>query len=327
MIIALGAVVLFMTTIRRHSHEYVDSGSAQPEYLLVIHGGAGDITRENLHDTVAQRYYDELRAALIIGHRILDGGGTSLDAVESVVRYLEDCPLFNAGRGAVFTWDGGNELDASIMDGATGKAGAVAGVTTVKNPVTAARAVMEESPHVMLSGRGAELFATEQNLDIVDPSWFFTEERHQGYLRAKERFDKSGTVGAVALDKDGNLAAATSTGGMTLKRYGRIGDSPLIGAGTFADNNSCAVSCTGHGEYFIRNAVAYDMAAQMKYLGRSVKEAAHDILHQKLKSQGGTGGLIAIDKDGNYTMDFNTGGMYRGVLYPDGTIKVMIFND
>lgn len=327
MVLVLGVIVLFMSTIRRHTDKGEEIVSSGPEYLLVIHGGAGGITRENLPDTLVQRYYNELRAALIIGHRILDGGGTSLDAVESVVRYLEDCPLFNAGRGAVFTWDGRNELDASIMDGATGKAGAVAGVTTVKNPITAARAVMEKSPHVMLAGRGAELFASEQNLEIVDPSWFFTEERYQGYLKAKERFDKSGTVGAVALDKDGNLAAATSTGGMTLKRYGRIGDSPVIGAGTFADNNSCAVSCTGHGEYFIRNAVAYDMAAQMKYLGISVKKAAHDILHQKLESQGGTGGLIAIDKDGNYTMDFNTVGMYRGVLYPDGTTKVMIFNE
>lgn len=326
MIIALGAVLVFMLTVRQLMKPE-EVGTERPEFLLVIHGGAGEITRDKLPDSLAAEYYNELRAALVVGYRILDTGGSALDAVEAVVRYMEDCPLFNAGKGAVFTADGKNELDASIMDGASGQAGAVAGVTTVKNPVTAARAVMERTPHVMLAGKGADLFAAEQNLDIVDSSWFFTEDRYKSWLTAVQKLSKKGTVGAVALDKDGNLAAATSTGGMSMKRYGRIGDAPVIGAGTYADNNSCAVSCTGHGEFFIRNAVAYDMAAKMLYQNITVEQAAHEILHEKLKNQGGTGGIIAIDKSGNYTMDFNTSGMFRGVIYHDGTSKVLIFND
>ncbi|MFO7722067.1 MAG: isoaspartyl peptidase/L-asparaginase [Bacteroidales bacterium] len=326
MVIVLIGAMLLMTTIKRPGIR-VATVHEKPEYLLVIHGGAGDITRDNLPDSAAQLYYEALQSALVIGHRILDTGGSSLDAVEAVVRFMEDNPLFNAGKGAVFTIEGKNELDASIMDGASGKAGAVAGVTNVKNPVTAARAVMEKSPHVMLAGHGAEAFAATQGLEIVDPSWFFTSERFEGWKRAREKFDKKGTVGAVALDKHGNLAAATSTGGMTMKQWGRIGDAPVIGAGTFASNKTCAVSCTGHGEYFIRNAVAYDMSARMEYRKSSLKNAANGILHQKLKGQGGTGGLIAIDKAGNFVMDFNTAGMFRGVLTPDGATKVMIFDD
>jgi beta-aspartyl-peptidase (threonine type) len=298
-----------------------------PEYLLLIHGGAGDITRETLPDSLAQEYMNGLRAALVVGHRILDTGGTALDAVEAVVRYLEDHPLFNAGRGAVFTAEGKNELDASIMDGATGLAGAVAGVTTVKNPITAARAVMEKTQHVMLAGPGADRFAAEQGLEIVEPSWFFTQRRYDSWLKAQEEMQKLGTVGAVALDKQGNLAAATSTGGMNMKRYGRVGDAPVIGAGTYADNRSCAVSCTGHGEYFIRNSVAYDMAARILYTGVTPKKAAHDILHKKLKAIGGTGGLIALNTKGQYTITFNTNGMFRGILFPDGQTQVMIFAD
>jgi L-asparaginase / beta-aspartyl-peptidase len=326
MLIALGGIIVGMVNLRpKHISPVV--AKARPEYLLVIHGGAGDITRAQLPDSVAAQYYDALHAALIIGHRILDSGGSSLDAVEAVVRYMEDCPLFNAGRGAVFTSEGKHELDASVMDGATGMAGAVAGVTTVKNPVSAARAVMERSPHVMLTGMGADLFAEEQGLEIVDPSWFFTQERYDGWKRSKEQMDKKGTVGAVALDKRGNLAAATSTGGMSMKRYGRVGDAPVIGAGTFASNATCGVSCTGHGEYFIRNAVAYDLSARMAYKRTSLRDAAHQILHGTLKQQGGTGGLIAIDKAGNYVMDFNTKGMFRGVLLPGGEIHAMIFDD
>ncbi len=326
MVIALAVVVLFIATTRRHQ-QGKHAGTERPEYLLVIHGGAGDMTRDALHDTMVAKYHDALRAALITGHRILDTGGSSLDAVEAVVRYMEDHPLFNAGRGAVFTSDGRNELDAAIMDGKTGMAGAVAGVTTIKNPITAARAVMENSPHVMLISKGAELFAAEQGLDMVDPSYFFTQERYDSWRNAREKFDKKGTVGAVALDRQGNLAAATSTGGMTMKRYGRVGDVPVIGAGTYASNATCAVSCTGHGEYFIRNSVAYDMAARMEYQGASLADAACEILQQKLKKQGGTGGLIAIDRDGKFTMEFNTKGMFRGYLLPNGEIHVMIFKD
>jgi L-asparaginase / beta-aspartyl-peptidase len=326
MLLVLAGAVLFMATIKRPSrNKQVEP--QRPDYLLVIHGGAGDITRENLPDSVAQQYRASLQAALIIGYRILDTGGTAVDAVEAVVRALEDNPLFNAGKGAVFTMDGKNELDASIMDGATGKAGAVAGVTTVKNPVTAARAVMEGSPHVMLAGHGAETFAHSKGLEIVDPAYFFTPERHQGWKKGKEAMDKKGTVGAVAIDRKGNLAAATSTGGMNMKQWGRIGDAPVIGAGTFASNNTCAVSCTGHGEYFIRNAVAYDMSARMKYKKASLRNAASEIIQQKLKQQGGTGGLIAVDKNGNFVMEFNTRGMFRGYLLPGGETGVMIFDD
>ncbi len=324
--VVLIAVIILMVVLRQHKPE-IKPIPARPEYALVIHGGAGNITRENLPDSMAAEYYRELQAALVVGHRILDTGGTALDAVEAVVRYLEDCPLFNAGKGAVFTAEGKNELDASIMDGATGMAGAVAGVTTLKNPISAARAVMEKSPHVMLAGKGAEAFAMQQGLEIVPPSYFHTPDRYKSWQEAKEKLDKKGTVGAVALDKKGNLAAATSTGGMMMKQWGRIGDAPVIGAGTYASNQSCAVSCTGHGEYFIRNAVAYDLSARMQYAGTSLHNGAHEILHVKLKEQGGTGGLIAIDKNGNFVMDFNTTGMFRGYLLPTGETRVMIYGD
>ncbi|HRZ41242.1 MAG TPA: isoaspartyl peptidase/L-asparaginase [Bacteroidales bacterium] len=326
MVILLTGAVLVMANLRK---KIPVSGPAptRPEYVLVIHGGAGNITRESLPDSMAAEYYRELQTALVVGHRILDTGGTALDAVEAVVRFLEDCPLFNAGKGAVFTAEGKNELDASIMDGATGLAGAVAGVTTIKNPVSAARAVMEKSLHVMLAGRGAEAFARQMGLEMVAPEYFSTPDRYQSWKEAREKMDKKGTVGAVALDKKGNLAAATSTGGMMMKQWGRIGDSPVIGAGTFASNRTCAVSCTGHGEYFIRNAVAYDLSARMQYAGTPLRKGAHEILHVKLKEQGGTGGLIAIDKNGNFVMDFNTTGMFRGYLLPSGETKVMIFGD
>jgi L-asparaginase / beta-aspartyl-peptidase len=328
LITTLIAIVALMITLKHCSDPNLDKEpKTPPDYILLIHGGAGDITRETLPDSLAQEYMNGLRAALVVGHRILDTGGTALDAVEAVVRYLEDHPLFNAGKGAVFTAEGKNELDASIMDGATGLAGAVAGVTTVKNPILAARAVMEKTSHVMLAGPGADRFAVEQGLEMVDPSWFFTQKRYDGWLKAREEMQKMGTVGAVALDKKGNLAAATSTGGMTMKRYGRVGDAPVIGAGTYADNRSCAVSCTGHGEYFIRNSVAFDMAARILYTGVTPERAAHDILHKKLKAIGGTGGLIALDARGQYTMTFNTSGMFRGVLLPGGEIHVMIFDD
>ncbi|MDX5442537.1 MAG: isoaspartyl peptidase/L-asparaginase [Hymenobacteraceae bacterium] len=313
---------------------------------LVIHGGAGTITRQNMTPEKEKAYQEALNQALQAGYTVLKQGGSSLDAVEAAIVLMENSPLFNAGKGAVFTNEGKNELDASVMDGKTGKAGAVAGITTVKNPVKAARAVMEKSEHVMMVGAGAEKFAAAQNLEIVDPEYFKTETRYQQLQKLKEKEkpvldhnggsgqapelifiegQKFGTVGAVALDAYGNLAAATSTGGMTNKRYGRVGDSPIIGAGTYADNNTCAVSATGHGEFFIRNVVAYDIAALMKYKNMSVQKAAETVVLQKLVQQGGEGGVIALDKKGNIAMPFNTAGMYRGYIKANGTSQVAIY--
>jgi beta-aspartyl-peptidase (threonine type) len=256
------------------------------------------------------------------------------------VRFLEDCPLFNSGRGSVFTHEGRIEMDAAVMEGATGRAGAITGVTTVRNPVTLARAVLERSPFVMLSGAGAEEFAAAAGLKREEPEYFHTEERWQQLQTLLRREsgsaelvmslsedNKFGTVGAVAVDREGNLAAATSTGGMTNKRFGRIGDSPIIGAGTWAENTTCAVSATGHGEFFIRNAVAHDIAARMAYGGRGVAEAAHEVIHDRLKSVGGDGGVIAIDSQSNATMPFNTTGMYRGYITADGKTTVAIFRN
>jgi L-asparaginase / beta-aspartyl-peptidase len=311
------------------------SNSQSPgNYTLVIHGGAGNITKANLPAEKASEFEAKLTEVLRHGDSILKAGGTSLDAVESCVRMMEDCPLFNAGKGAVFNAEGKNELDAAIMDGKTGLAGAVAGVTTIRNPISAARAVMEKSNHVMLAGKGAETFAADQGLEIVSPDYFFTQPRWDVYLKAKKNNDsidaldkKHGTVGCVAVDQYGNLAAATSTGGMTYKKYGRIGDSPIIGAGTYAENNTCAVSATGHGEFFIRNVVAYDISALMKYKGLPLAEAANEVIMIKLKKLGGTGGIIAVDKSGNIAMPFNTSGMFRGFVKSGGEIKVWIFGE
>lgn len=307
---------------------------SSPKYVLVIHGGAGNINPENLPQQKADEFRKALQQVLITGDSILKSGGSCLDAVEACVRMMEDCPLFNAGKGAVFNAEGKNELDASIMDGKTGKAGAVAGVTTIKNPISAARAVMEKSQHVLLAGKGAEIFAKEQGLAIVSPEYFFTQDRYASYLKARQRADsldasdhKHGTVGCVALDKYGNLAAGTSTGGMMMKKYGRVGDSPIIGAGTYADNNTCAVSATGHGEYFIRNVVAYDISALMKYKGLSLVDAANQVIMNKLKDQGGTGGVIAVDRNGNIAMPFNTTGMFRGYVTSEGDLKTAIFEN
>lgn len=299
------------------------------KYVLVIHGGAGTILKENMTSEKEMLFIAKLEEALLVGGDILNNGGTSLDAVTQTIIVLENSPLFNAGKGAVFTEEGVNEMDASIMDGLTGSAGAVAGVRTIKNPIMAARAVMEKSKHVLLSGVGADEFASKQGLEIVDSSYFFTPNRWQSYEKVKTRRslenEKHGTVGAVALDTYGNLAAGTSTGGMTYKMKGRVGDSPIIGAGTYADNNTCAVSATGHGEYFIRNVVAYDIAALMKYTRVSIKEASHYVILDKLKKIGGAGGIIAVDSSGNFTMTFNTPGMYRGVITSEGLMEVKIF--
>jgi len=307
--------------------------------MLVIHGGAGTITRRSMSAEMEQQYRAGLEQALRTGHGVLAKGGSSLDAVESTIRVLEDNPLFNAGKGAVFTHEGRNELDASIMDGRTKAAGSVAGLTIIRNPISAARAVMEKSEHVMMVGRGAELFATQQGLEIVDPSYFWTERRwkslQQDLLKEKKpqaalegaEEKKFGTVGAVALDRSGNLAAGTSTGGMTNKKYGRVGDAPIIGAGTYAENESCAVSATGHGEFFIRWTVAHDIAALVKYRGMPVKAAAEEVIHKKLAPVKGEGGVIVLDAKGNFAMPFNSEGMYRGWIGTDGTPHVEIYKD
>ncbi|MEO8216188.1 MAG: isoaspartyl peptidase/L-asparaginase [Acidobacteriota bacterium] len=309
---------------------------------LVIHGGAGTILKKNVTPEQDAAYRKILEQAIRTGYGVLQKGGSSLDAVEATIRLMEDSPMFNAGKGAVFTHEGRNELDASIMNGKTLAAGAVAGVSIVKNPISAARAVMEKSKHVMMAGKGAELFATEQGLDIVDPSYFWTERRWkelQEELMAEnaaknktsrvepEHVDHFGTVGCVALDKDGNLAAGTSTGGLTNKRYGRIGDSPVIGAGTYANNRSAGVSATGTGEYFIRWTVAHDIAALVEYRGMTVQQAADEVIHKKLPFPEGDGGVIVMDAKGNHAFSFNTEGMYRGYMGPDGIPHIAIYKD
>ncbi|MBU8869379.1 MAG: isoaspartyl peptidase/L-asparaginase [Gemmatimonadales bacterium] len=306
-----------------------------PDYALVIHGGAGVILRDKLDAETEQAYRTKLLEALETGREILAVGGSSLDAVEAVINLMEDSPLFNAGRGSVFTEAGKNEMDASIMTGHDLNAGAVAGVTTIKNPISAARRVMTHSKHVMLSRDGAEAFAADQGLEIVDPEYFRTERRWESYRKLKAKQEsaaetedtKHGTVGCVALDREGNIAAGTSTGGMTMKKWGRIGDSPVIGAGTYANNLTCGVSATGHGEFFIRNVVAHDISALMEYKGLALVAAADLVVKKKLVSQGATGGIVALDGEGNIAMSFNTPGMYRGFLKSNGEQSVFIFGD
>ncbi|MDH3745696.1 MAG: isoaspartyl peptidase/L-asparaginase [Acidobacteriota bacterium] len=309
------------------------SRSASP-IAMVIHGGAGTIEREDLSTELEASYRDKLKEALLVGHGILKQGGTSLDAVEATIRLLENSPLFNAGKGAVFTAAGKNELDASIMEGHTLRAGAVAGVTTLKNPISAARAVMEKTRHVLLAGEGADRFAAQIGLEQVPSDYFFTERRWQALekRRAEERHKESeadktmGTVGAVALDRKGNLAAGTSTGGMTFKKHGRVGDSPVVGAGTYA-NAKCGVSGTGHGEFFIRYAVAHDICARVEYLGLSIQEAARQIVLEDLVEAGGSGGVIALGADGTPALVFNTSGMYRGFVDDSGKTHVGIYQE
>lgn len=314
------------------------------DIAIAIHGGAGTITRANLTEEQEQAYREKLEQALQAGYDVLDEGGDSTTAVIAAIQVMEASPLFNSGVGAVYTWDGEHELDASLMEGKNQNAGAVAGVKTVKSPIALAREVMEESVHVMLSGEGAETFAAKQGLELVDNSYFNTERRYQQLLRAKETIKASeqpeqqaweyldldykyGTVGAVAVDQQGNISAGTSTGGMTAKRYGRIGDSPIIGAGTWADNESCAVSATGHGEYFIRYHVAADICSRVKYQGQTVAEAGDAVIHGVLQEAGGTGGVIIIDAEGNVAMPFNTEGMYRGYMKADGKAHVAIYRE
>lgn len=362
------------------------AGNKKARYVLVIHGGAGTILRGTMTPEMEMAYKKGLEKALQTGNEILKNKGTATDAVEAAVKVLEDDSLFNAGKGAVFTNEGKNELDAAIMDGKTMAAGSVAGVTTIKNPISAARAVMEKSPHVMMTGAGAEKFAQQQGLEMVNPSYFFTESRWQGLQKAKQKENekkevdslikylqklseevnsgsekdsipgnekkqqnyqketayselfyfpaaenfvvagKYGTVGAVALDQYGNLAAATSTGGMTNKRYGRVGDAPVIGAGTYA-NNSVAISCTGWGEYFIRLVMAKTISDMMEFGKMTLNDAATEMIMKRLPALGGDGGLIAVDKSGNIALPFCTPGMYRGYIKSDGKMDVKIYKD
>ena len=326
----------------------VDTPVEKQEFAIVIHGGAGTILKKNMTPEREAAYNAKLEEAIRVGYEILKNGGSSLDAVEKTINVMEDSPLFNAGKGAVFTNAETNELDASIMDGKTLNAGASAGTTNVRNPINLARAVMEKSEHVMLSGSGAETFAEEQGLTLVEPEYFYTENRFNSLKRVKEKqaqleknkdsesvslnfYDsdlknsKFGTVGCAALDKNGNLAAGTSTGGMTNKRYGRIGDAPIIGSGTYANNATCAVSSTGWGEYFIRAQVAHDISALMEYKGLSLQDASKLVIQDKLTELGGTGGIIAVDNYGNMVMEFNTAGMYRAKMNAKGELTIGIY--
>jgi len=305
--------------------------SEESPLAIAIHGGAGTIDKAKFSPEQEKAYRAKLSEAVEAGYSVLEKGGESLDAVTAAITVLEQSEFFNAGRGAVYTYDGGHELDASIMDGRNRKAGAVAGVKHVESPIKLARLVMDNSVHVMLSGQGAEEFAKEQGIELIENNIFDTKHRYDALLKAKDKLDKAkattksyqaahnalsdnfkmGTVGAVALDKNGNLAAGTSTGGMTAKRYGRVGDAPVIGAGTFAENESCAVSATGHGEYFIRYNVASDICARVKYQGITISQAGDEVINKVLKPIGGTGGVIIIDTQGNISLPFNTSGMYR----------------
>lgn len=314
---------------------------AEKPIAIAIHGGAGTIERSKFTPQKEAEYRAKLAQAVEAGHAVLAKGGSSLDAVTTAINVLEDSPFFNAGIGAVYTYDEEHELDASIMDGRDRNAGAVAGVKQIKNPINLAREVMEKSVHVMLSGAGAEEFASQQGFELVDNKLFDTPARYEALQKAKQKLNatkdyqanhqalesefKMGTVGAVALDMHGNLAAGTSTGGMTAKRFGRIGDSPVIGAGTFADNNSCAVSATGHGEYFIRYNVAADICARVEYQGKTIEQAGKDVIFGPMFKAGGTGGVIIVDNKGNISMPFNTKGMYRASKKGDGETQVAIF--
>lgn len=306
------------------------------QYAIAIHGGAGTILRSVMTPEKEAAYKKGLENAIIAGESILKKGGSSLNAVEAAIRMLEDNPLFNAGRGSVFTNDGKNEMDASIMTGKDLMAGAVAGVQNIKNPISLARAIMEKSEHVFMAGSGAQEFAKKNNIEFMPDDYFFTEARFEQLKKAKEDDKivmdhndekKFGTVGAVALDLMGNLAAGTSTGGMTNKKHGRVGDTPVIGSGTYANNNTCAVSCTGHGEFFIRSVVAYDISCLMEYKGLTLKQACDKVVMDKLVKIGSEGGLIALDAKGNIELPFNSEGMYRASKKTGSDIYIGIYKD
>ncbi|MFY8273264.1 isoaspartyl peptidase/L-asparaginase family protein [Pseudoalteromonas sp. SSDWG2] len=338
----LSALVLMCVSSLAHA----ETAKHNP-IAIAIHGGAGTIEKSRFTPEQEKAYRAKLNEAVEAGYAVLEQGGASLDAINVAINVLENSPYFNAGKGAVYTYEGTHELDASIMDGRTREAGAVAGVKHIENPIDLARLVMTNSVHVMLSGQGAEEFAQAQGIKLVENSVFDTEHRYEALLKAKEKLDKAkpatknyqaqhnalptefkmGTVGAVALDGNGNVAAGTSTGGMTAKRFGRIGDAPIIGAGTFADNDSCAVSATGHGEYFIRYQVASDICARVQYQGKSIEQAGNDVIFGPMFESGGTGGVIIVDAKGNISMPFNTAGMYRASKSNSTPTYVGIFKD
>ena len=354
----IGFFVLFScdnSKNEKNTSEFTDNSNTptSQNFGIVIHGGAGTILKKNMTDSLEAAYLAKLEEAIRVGHEVLKNGGDAMEAVTKTINIMEDSPLFNAGKGAVFTHEETNELDASVMDGKTLNAGAVAGVTHIKNPIDLAVEVMNNSDHVMLAGTGAEVFAQTRGIELTDPSYFHTDRRYQSLQRIKERekteldhdgstsatikkyeFEdpfikdsKFGTVGCAALDKNGNLAAGTSTGGMTNKRWNRIGDAPIIGAGTYANNATCAVSSTGWGEFFIRAMVAHDISAMMEYKGVSLQEAAREVIQEKVPQLGGDGGIVAIDKEGNVAMEFNTAGMYRAHMNAQGELIVKIYKE
>jgi beta-aspartyl-peptidase (threonine type) len=329
--VSLLTIAIVANSLRAEDKPQADTAptTKRLDFAIALHGGAG-AAPDKMSPEERAAMEASLKQALTIGKNILEQGGTSLDAVEQVIRFLEDDPRFNAGRGAVFNSEGGHELDASIMDGRDKSCGAVAGVTTVKNPISLARLVMTRTRHVLLAAEGADRFAEEMGVDRVEQKYFWTQRRFDDWQRArKQEQDRAGqsdkhkgTVGCVALDKHENLAAGTSTGGLTNKKFGRVGDSPIVGAGTYADNATCAVSCTGIGEQFIRNAVAYDVAAQMAYQQRPLAEAVTSVIHHKLRA--GDGGLIAVAHDGTIAMDFNTPGMARAAADSTGRFQIQL---
>ena len=307
---------------------FISCENKDVEFAIVIHGGAGTILKQNMSDKMEKAYLLKMEEAINVGYDILNNNGTSIDAVEATIKVLENSELFNAGKGSVLSNAGIAEMDASIMRGDNLNAGAISGITTIKNPISAARLVMEKSDHVFLSGKGAESFAKSGNLEIIENEYFITNRRLNSLLNAKKRDsiadNKFGTVGCVALDSNGNITSGTSTGGMTNKKWNRIGDVPIIGAGTYANNKTCGISSTGWGEYFIRNVVAYDISSQMEYNNTSIKSASKKTL-QKVKDLGGSGGVVGLDAKGNITMDFNTEGMYRGFKKSNGDFEIKIY--
>lgn len=322
----LSLLIALSFSCRQTAHQTENSVSQKTDvpFAIVIHGGAGYITPENISPEIAAMYRDTLQLALETGYAILERGGSSLDAIEAAIRVLEDCSMFNAGKGSVYNSAAEQEMDASIMDGESLNSGAVAGVMTIKNPISAARLVMDSSSHVMLAGRGAEKLAQDFGLEIVDKAYFYEKAGFE-QIMAKIKEEKHGTVGAVAIDKKGNIAAATSTGGMFNKKWNRIGDSPIIGAGTYANNASCGISCTGTGEFFIRTVAAHEVSSLMLYSGVSLNEAMHNVLFDQIGPLGGVGGMIGIDKSGNISWDFNTPGMFRGYISSSGDTAIELF--
>ena len=335
--------LLFILSCKDVSNKNNELKREPNSFAIVIHGGAGGIKKEYFTEAQQTAYTQKLQEALNAGYSVLENGGISLDAIQAAINIMENSPLFNAGKGAVYNSDGNQEMDAAIMDGNTLNAGAIAGVNHIKNPILAARMVMDSSKHVLLSGKGAEIMAEKYGIEMVDSSYFFTEKRmnqlkklqgkekteldHTAFLIKNELIDdhKYGTVGAVAIDKSGNIAAGTSTGGMTNKKYGRIGDVPIIGAGTYANNLTCGISATGTGEYFIRTVAAHEVSSLIKFKGYSPSEALHEVLFNQIGPLGGEGGMILLDKNGEVFWDFNSSGMFRGYKKSTGEIKIEMF--